>query len=45
MSPCHFVFIRSLALGSMKQYETPLGMLNIDLETIAEIKNELKVLQ
>ena len=33
MSPCHFVFIRSLALGSMKQYETPLGMLNIDLES------------
>ena len=31
--PCHYLYLRSCGLSSMKEYKTPLGNIEIDLES------------
>ncbi|EAS01287.2 AmmeMemoRadiSam system protein B (macronuclear) [Tetrahymena thermophila SB210] len=40
LGPFHYIFIRSCALSGMKTYETPLGNIEIDQETIQQLLKE-----
>ena len=33
LGPCHYLYLRSCGLSSMKEYKTPLGNIQIDTES------------
>jgi len=42
LGPCHHVYIRGCGLTTLKNYETPLGGIEIDHETIDKLKQDGK---
>lgn len=41
--PCHYLYLKSCGLPSLKQYKTPLGNIDIDIESFYLLNiNELK---
>lgn len=38
--PCHYLYMRSCGLSSLKQYKTPLGDIEIDVESKTIIKQK-----
>jgi AmmeMemoRadiSam system protein B len=40
LGPCHHVYMKGCGLSSLKTYQTPLGNIDLDTETIAKLKKE-----
>mmetsp|Transcript_80636 Transcript_80636/g.94070 ORF Transcript_80636/g.94070 Transcript_80636/m.94070 type:complete len:304 (-) Transcript_80636:138-1049(-) len=42
LGPCHHIYLQSCGLTSLKKFATPLGDINVDTETVAELATEGK---